>query len=335
MLLADVDYSPFLFGESTPSYIASKYACKRISETLPNVKLIILMREPSARAYSEYQMKIRRVFTQENFILLANHHANLIRKCLILHTNDWFSIQRCIPEDVTTHGHWVKLKNGLKRICSRFDQSHGKRNNEEKIDGISVSAWRYAVDKCFRPYVVLRANKNPFPASHQVQTSPGGGPGPVPVWDGSCAVWNTNKKEILFKRKSDYKEFLDSNCNISCEHRHGDTDSSNDRDNDIDRDKVKGNSAYSTTRDLSFSDSSRTRVNTQYISKYQMPLSNSMGSNSLSGDSLGQRFPPSADARASDRDLWMYKNTHNLEDMRIGVSQQISWEELSQVSEIL
>jgi hypothetical protein len=50
------------FGEATPYYIASRHACSRISKTLPYIKLIILMRNPTSRAYSEYNMKFRYIF---------------------------------------------------------------------------------------------------------------------------------------------------------------------------------------------------------------------------------------------------------------------------------
>ena len=53
------DFKQSINAESTPFYIASRYACKRIKDTIPNVRLIILLREPVARAYSEYQMKKR------------------------------------------------------------------------------------------------------------------------------------------------------------------------------------------------------------------------------------------------------------------------------------
>ena len=48
-----------LYGESTPYYLASRDACRRISETIPEVKLVVLLREPVSRAHSEYQMKKR------------------------------------------------------------------------------------------------------------------------------------------------------------------------------------------------------------------------------------------------------------------------------------
>ena len=48
-----------VYGESTPFYVASRDACRRISETIPDVKLVVLLRNPVSRAYSEYQMKKR------------------------------------------------------------------------------------------------------------------------------------------------------------------------------------------------------------------------------------------------------------------------------------
>ena len=53
------EQEPPVYGESTPFYIASREACRRISETIPDVKIIVLLRDPVSRAYSEYQMKKR------------------------------------------------------------------------------------------------------------------------------------------------------------------------------------------------------------------------------------------------------------------------------------
>lgn len=46
-------------GEASPQYLTSKYACRRISETIPNVALIAAIRHPVRRAYSQYSMRIR------------------------------------------------------------------------------------------------------------------------------------------------------------------------------------------------------------------------------------------------------------------------------------
>ena len=72
---------PTVSGEATPFYIAEKKgeACERIAAQLPDAKVIVLVREPVARAYSEYQMKARRVATQNDFLEKLSRHARARR----------------------------------------------------------------------------------------------------------------------------------------------------------------------------------------------------------------------------------------------------------------
>jgi hypothetical protein len=46
--------SKFLTGEASPQYIFHPYSLNRINQVLPNVKLILLLRNPIDRAYSHY-----------------------------------------------------------------------------------------------------------------------------------------------------------------------------------------------------------------------------------------------------------------------------------------
>jgi hypothetical protein len=50
---------PFLTGEATPYYLVHPRVPERVRETLPSVKLIALLRDPVARAYSHYQLQRR------------------------------------------------------------------------------------------------------------------------------------------------------------------------------------------------------------------------------------------------------------------------------------
>jgi len=50
----------FVTGEATPDYIFFPYCAKNIFKTNPNVKIILLLRNPVDRAFSHYQMKVRR-----------------------------------------------------------------------------------------------------------------------------------------------------------------------------------------------------------------------------------------------------------------------------------
>jgi len=49
----------FITGEATPRYLFHPHAPRRVKELLPNVKLIVLLRNPVDRAYSHYQMEVR------------------------------------------------------------------------------------------------------------------------------------------------------------------------------------------------------------------------------------------------------------------------------------
>lgn len=46
-------------GEASPYYLFYPHAARRVAETIPQVKLIALLRNPIDRAYSDYQHKVR------------------------------------------------------------------------------------------------------------------------------------------------------------------------------------------------------------------------------------------------------------------------------------
>jgi hypothetical protein len=50
---------PFITGEASPSYISHYWAPQRIARELPDVKLIVTMRNPVDRAHSHFQMSRR------------------------------------------------------------------------------------------------------------------------------------------------------------------------------------------------------------------------------------------------------------------------------------
>ncbi|WP_429933176.1 sulfotransferase family protein [Alteromonas sp. 4B03] len=53
---ASTDYKAI--GELSPNYYHIKTAIDRISSTLPNTKIILILREPVARSYSHYQLSV-------------------------------------------------------------------------------------------------------------------------------------------------------------------------------------------------------------------------------------------------------------------------------------
>ncbi|MBW2361409.1 MAG: sulfotransferase [Deltaproteobacteria bacterium] len=47
-------------GEATPSYLFDPEACERIHEALPDARLLVILRDPVARAWSHYWHQVRR-----------------------------------------------------------------------------------------------------------------------------------------------------------------------------------------------------------------------------------------------------------------------------------
>jgi len=50
---------PFLTGEASPSYMSHRWAPERLARLLPDAKLIVALRNPVDRAYSQFQMSRR------------------------------------------------------------------------------------------------------------------------------------------------------------------------------------------------------------------------------------------------------------------------------------
>ena len=57
----------FLTGEATPCYLFYPHAPKRVAQILPNVKLIVLLRNPVDRAYSQYHHALDHGFATLSF----------------------------------------------------------------------------------------------------------------------------------------------------------------------------------------------------------------------------------------------------------------------------
>eukprot|EP00041_Stephanoeca_diplocostata_P018313 m.382686 g.382686 ORF g.382686 m.382686 type:complete len:546 (+) comp20975_c0_seq3:164-1801(+) len=54
----------FLTGEATPAYVLNRKAPALMKKLIPDAKLLLVLRDPVDRAYSEWQMKHRRVLAQ-------------------------------------------------------------------------------------------------------------------------------------------------------------------------------------------------------------------------------------------------------------------------------
>lgn len=54
-------------GEATPNYLFDELACERIYSVLPSVRIVVILRDPIARAWSHYWHHVRRGWERLNF----------------------------------------------------------------------------------------------------------------------------------------------------------------------------------------------------------------------------------------------------------------------------
>ncbi|MDF0551886.1 tetratricopeptide repeat protein [Kamptonema sp. UHCC 0994] len=62
-----IDTHKLLTGEATPTYLNYPLAAQRLHQFLPQVKLILILRNPVARVFSHYQMWVRRGTEKRSF----------------------------------------------------------------------------------------------------------------------------------------------------------------------------------------------------------------------------------------------------------------------------
>ena len=107
-----IQKKPFLTGEATPTYIHHPLTPKRISEFLPDIKLIILLRNPVDRAYSHYQMEKKLGFENHSFeeaIELENFRLKGENEKIIKNMN-YYSYKRQIYSYLTSGIYIDQLK---------------------------------------------------------------------------------------------------------------------------------------------------------------------------------------------------------------------------------
>ncbi|MGM5470794.1 sulfotransferase family protein [Flavobacteriaceae bacterium LMO-SS05] len=67
-----------IFGEVTPSYIFLEESIGRIKKYNPEIKLIAILRNPIDRAFSNWNMEIRRKNEKKSFLMCINEEINQI-----------------------------------------------------------------------------------------------------------------------------------------------------------------------------------------------------------------------------------------------------------------
>jgi hypothetical protein len=69
-------------GEASPSYIAAPHTCRRIAALLPRARIVVILRDPIGRLWSELLMKMRRVEAQNAVVATLAAHAEQLYACM-------------------------------------------------------------------------------------------------------------------------------------------------------------------------------------------------------------------------------------------------------------
>jgi hypothetical protein len=77
-IIEKIKKKKFLTGEATPGYLHNYHCANRIHNVLPNIKLIIILRNPIDRSFSDYQMRVRGNHEIRTFSDVIKHEENLL-----------------------------------------------------------------------------------------------------------------------------------------------------------------------------------------------------------------------------------------------------------------
>mmetsp|Transcript_20718 Transcript_20718/g.26776 ORF Transcript_20718/g.26776 Transcript_20718/m.26776 type:complete len:876 (+) Transcript_20718:2-2629(+) len=146
----------FISGEATPFYLHSSNACANMKHDIPHARLIILLRNPVDRAYSEWQMKERRVEDQKEFFKIMNADAVRIYKCLLQPDAMHFEkVIECVGPDVANSFGWPKFAGTLR------GQGGPGVQRERPPPGLNIHEMYYnRLHRCFK-YDGYELDKHP------------------------------------------------------------------------------------------------------------------------------------------------------------------------------
>ena len=131
-------------GEGTPYYLFHPHAARRMAEVVPQARLIALLRNPVDRAFSHYQMMVRRGFERLGFEeAIASEEARLRgEKEKLLEDEHYDSLE---------HQHFSYLSRGiyvdqLLRWTEFFDRAQLLVLKSEELSERPVDTFRHVFD---------------------------------------------------------------------------------------------------------------------------------------------------------------------------------------------
>lgn len=163
--------------ETTPSYTASPDACSRMAVSLPgNTKFVLILRNPIDRAWSELQMKARRVQAQDDFKKQFYECRHEIKNCFS------FSIGRltkglaaCLRSkkepcsSLIKHSKFKMLMKGLSIPSISLSKKGITNNFFERCFGREYPDLKTFATKCFDSKKMFREKNINLPQGLEVE----------------------------------------------------------------------------------------------------------------------------------------------------------------------
>ena len=131
-------------GEATPNYFFHPFAASRIAESLPHVRLIVLLRDPADRAYSHYQHLVKRNNLNQTFEEAIEACLNQYPKVLENHFKDPFTDPKALARySILERGKYI---NHLRRWWSYFSPGQLKVVTSEALFQNPVGVYQEVVE---------------------------------------------------------------------------------------------------------------------------------------------------------------------------------------------
>jgi tetratricopeptide (TPR) repeat protein len=169
-----IDAQDFLTGEATPTYLTHPLAAERLYGCLPKIKSIVILRNPVDRAFSHYQMLVRRGTENRSFESAIDAELKLLagatdtsladrnfwKNCHYIYKSLYFyslkQWMKVFPKEqfliLQSEEFYANPGIALKQVFEFLDLPNFQLNNYQKYNGANYQPGDEAVNWRLRAY---------------------------------------------------------------------------------------------------------------------------------------------------------------------------------------
>lgn len=144
------DFSNVLFGIKNPEYMYIPKSIELLYNVYPNSKLIIFLREPISRAYSEYNMYLSFTGIKSIFVMPNTFIESITRddhiKLEDIHVSGYYALQRGYYSTQLKHIYKYFSKSQVKIFISEQVQKEPQKYYKEILEFLNVPLYDLNID---------------------------------------------------------------------------------------------------------------------------------------------------------------------------------------------